>query len=68
VNKQAVVNGALEIHNLGITIAPLAHVLVQTTDYQSANDRAVLEIVLTRQKDGSMMLNEDENKRKRYGL
>ena len=60
VNKQAVVDGALEIHNLGITIAPLAHILLQTTDYQLANDRAILEIVLTQQKDGSMMLNDDE--------
>lgn len=58
-SKQAAIDGALRIHELGVSIAPIANTLAQTTDYQSANDLTVLGIILNRQNDGSMMLADD---------
>lgn len=63
-NKHAVIDGALRIHEQGVSIAPIANTLVQTTDYQSANDLAIIEIVLSRKNDGSMMLADDVIKTK----
>lgn len=63
-NKQAAIDGALRIHELGVSIAPIANTLSQTTDYESANDLAIICIVLTRQNDGSMMLADDVIKSK----
>lgn len=57
--KDAVIEGALKIHSLGITIKPLAPTLISADNYDSDNDISILEIILTRQEDGSMMLAED---------
>jgi len=67
-NKRAVIDGALRIHELGISIAPIANTLSQTTDYQSENDLSILGIILTPQNDGSMMLTDDVMKNKIHSL
>lgn len=67
-NKRAVIDGALRIHELGISIAPIANTLSQTTDYQSENDLSILGIILTPQNDGSMMLADDVMKTKIHSL
>ena len=56
--KDAVIEGALNIHSLGISLAPLAGTLIQADDYESANDLDVLEIIMSRQADGTLALDE----------
>lgn len=63
-NKRAVIDGTLRIHELGISIAPIANTLSQTTDYQSENALTILGIILSPQNDGSMMLADDVIKTK----
>lgn len=56
--KDAVIEGALNIHSLGISIAPLASTLIQADDYESVIDLKVLEIIMSRQPDGTLALDE----------
>ena len=62
--KDAVVEGALKMHSLGISIASLAGTLIQADDYNSANDLSLLEIILSLQADGSFMLDDNTVKNK----
>ncbi len=62
--KDAVIEGALNIHSLGISIAPLAGTLIQADDYESANHLNVLEIIMSRQSDGTLVPNEETIKEK----
>ena len=62
--KDAVLEGALNIHSLGISIAPLAGTLFQADDYESANHLDVLEIIMSRQSDGTLVPNEETVKEK----
>lgn len=62
--KDAVIEGALNIHSLGISIAPLAGTLIQADDYESANHLDVLEIIMSRQSDGTLVPNEETVKEK----
>lgn len=57
-NKAAVVGGAIKIDLLGMSLGQIAGVLVNVDDYDSANDLHLLEILLSRQPDGSMMLDD----------
>lgn len=67
-NKQAVIEGAVRLHKLGLSIAPLANILSQASDFESTNDLSCLEILLTPQADESFMLNEDVLKTKLHSL
>lgn len=58
-NKDAVIEGALKINALGISLKPLAATLIQTEDFDSDNNIALLRILLTRQEDGGMLLDEE---------
>lgn len=62
--KDTVIEGALNIHSLGISIAPLAGTLIQADDYESANHLDVLEIIMSRQSDGTLVPNEETIKEK----
>lgn len=66
--KEAVIEGALKLHSLGIPVSQLASTLISADDYDSANDISILEIILTRQENGSLMLNEDTVKEKIHTL
>lgn len=67
-SKNAVVEGALKIHSFGISISSLASTLLNADDYDSTNDISILEIVLTRQEDGSLMVDEATVKEKIHSL
>lgn len=54
--KDAVMEGALRAHALSISIKSLAPTLIIADNYESATDISVLEVLLTRQADGSFML------------
>jgi hypothetical protein len=56
--KDAVVEGSLKIHSLGISIASLASTLIKVDDFNSASDLNVLEIIMSRQSDGTLALGE----------
>ncbi|MBQ7268906.1 MAG: hypothetical protein IJS62_03510 [Bacteroidales bacterium] len=62
--KKTVIEGALKIHSLGISIAPLAGTLIKADDFNSVNDLNVLEIIMSRQVDGTLIPNEDTVKEK----
>ena len=62
--KNEVVEGALKIHSMGISIAPLAGALIKADDFNSANDLKVLELIMSRQTDGTLATNEDTLKEK----
>lgn len=62
--KETVIEGALKIHSLGISIVPLAGTLIKADDFNSANELNVLEIILSRQDDGSLVPNDDAVKEK----
>ena len=66
--KDAVIEGALKINSLGIMVKPLASTLISADNYDSTNDISILEIILTRQEDGSLMLAEDTIKEKIQSL
>ena len=57
-NKNAVYEDAIKVHSSGISIASLANTLYGAINYDSENDLAILIILLTRRKDGSMMLSD----------
>lgn len=50
--QKEVVDGALKIHSLGLSIAPIANTLLQVTDYESDDNIKVLELLLSRQVEG----------------
>ena len=62
--KDTVIEGALKIHSMGLSIATLANTLIKTEDYNNLSDLTLLEILLKRQSDDSMMLDKEvlENK------
>jgi len=66
--KDAVVEGALKIHSLGISIMPLSATLIKADNYESANDLSLLEVVLTRQSDGMLKPDDDTVKDKIHTL
>ena len=62
--KDSVIEGALNIHSMGISIVPLAGTLIQADNYDSDNDLKVLEIIMSRQPDGTLVPNDDAVKDK----
>ena len=66
--KDAVVDGALKIHSLGISISQLASILINVDDYNSPNTLTLLEIIMTRNKDGLLKPDEDTYKNKIHSL
>jgi hypothetical protein len=66
--KDAVVEGALRIHSLGISLAPLSATLIKVDDYESANELSLLEVILSRQNDGTLMPDDDTVKNKIHSL
>lgn len=66
--KDSVIEGALKIHSLGISIASLAGTFIQADDFDSVNDLNVLEIILSRQADGTLVPNDDAVKEKIHTL
>ena len=66
--KETVIEGALKLHSIGISVSQLAPTLISTDDYDSDNDILIQEIVLSRQQDGSLMLNENTVKEKIQSL
>lgn len=57
--KDTVVEGAMQMHALGISISQLSSTLIVVDDYNSPNDLALLEIVLKRDTDGMLKLDDD---------
>lgn len=53
--QKEVVDGALKMHSLGISIAPYARTLLQVDDYEYDNSVKVLEVILSSQVDGLMI-------------
>ena len=66
--KDAVVEGALRIHSLGISLAPLSATLIKVDNYESANELSLLEVILTRQNDGTLKPDNDTVKNKIHSL
>ncbi len=62
--KDTVVEGALKIHSMGIPIVSLAGTLIQADNYDSANDLNILEIIMSRQAEGTLVPDEDTVKEK----
>lgn len=62
--RGAVIEGALNIHSFGISIAPLAGTLIQADDYESASELSLLEIIMSRQADDSLVPDDDTVKKK----
>ena len=62
--KETVIEGALRLHSTDIPVDQLASTLINADNYDSANDISILEIILTRQENGSLMLNDDKVKEK----
>lgn len=66
--KDAVIDGALKMQALNISIAPFANTLLQASDYESNKDLLVLELLLTPQVDGGFILDEEAIKTKLQDL
>lgn len=66
--KNAVIEGALKIHSIGIPLNSLASILIQADDYNDDEDISIIEILLTRKSDGSFDLNDDELETKIHSL
>lgn len=66
--KDTVIEGALKIHSLGISIASLAGTLIQADNYNSDNDLSLLEIIMSRQTDGTLVPNDDALRHKIHDL
>lgn len=63
-NKRVVVEGALKLHSIGVSIVSLASILVNVNDYNDVKDLSLLEILLSRQDDGSYMIEDNTLKEK----
>lgn len=57
--KDAFISAALKLNDEGVSLAPIANTLASAQNYESKDTQDVLEIILSRQPDGSMMLNDD---------
>lgn len=66
--QDTVIEGALKLHKLNISIAPFAKTLAMASNYEDERVLTVLEIILTRQPDGSLMLDEELTKEKIHSL
>ena len=66
--REDVVKGALEMHSKGVSIAQLASVLVKVDNYDDNDELTLIEVLLTRREDGSMMLGDDVVKSKVQSL
>lgn len=66
--KDSIIEGALMIHSLNISIAPLATTLIQVDNYESKDDLYILEILFVGQDDINMFIEEDTIKSKIYSL
>ena len=62
--KDSIVEGALKINNIGISTRSLSAILIKVDDFDSVNDLKLLEVVLTRQDDGRLELDDDTIKTK----
>ena len=66
--KDSIIEGAIKIHSLNISIAPLATTLIQVDNYESQDDLYILEILFVGQDDINMFIEEDTIKSKIYSL
>ncbi len=66
--RDAVVKGALRMHTMGISISQLAPILVKVDNYNNHEELTLIEIILSREKDESMMLSKNEMKSKIQSL
>ena len=62
--KDKIVEEFLKINSLGISIKSIAPILVKNDDYESMSNISVIEILLTRQENGIVLLDEDSIKAK----
>lgn len=62
--KDDVIEGALKAHAMGISLKPLSSILVRADNYEAESDLSMAEVLLTRQSDGSIILDEDSAKDK----
>lgn len=58
-NKDAVVDDALKLHSLGVSLRFMAPVLIQADDYSKDSVLTLIQVLLTRQDDNSILLNEE---------
>lgn len=54
--KDLIVEDSLKINSLGISLKPLASILIKDNDYASSSDLSLIEILLTRQNDGNFLI------------
>ena len=66
--KNTVLDGALRMHSLGLSINSLSSTLIRVDDYESAKDLSILEIVLTRDEEGRLHPDDDTVKEKIHTL
>lgn len=66
--KDDVVQGALKVHSMGVSVVPLSVTLINVDNYDSENEVSLLEIVLSRDSDGKLNPNEDAVKEKIHSL
>ena len=57
--KDAFLSSALKLNEEGVSLTPIANTLASAQNYDSKDTQDVLTIILSRQPDGRMMLNED---------
>lgn len=62
--KDLIVEDSLNINSLGISLKPLASILIKDNDYASSSDLSLIEILLTRQNDGNFLIDVDTVKAK----
>lgn len=66
--KDDVVQGALKIHSMDVSIVPLSSTFINVADYDSENEVSLLEIVLSRDNNGKLNPNDDAVKEKIHSL
>lgn len=66
--REDVVKGALTMHSNGIPIVQLASVLINVDNYNNTDELTLIEVLLTRSKDGSLMMGDDVVKSKVQSL
>lgn len=57
--QEAFLSSALKLNEEGVSLTPIANTLASAQNYDSKDTQDVLAIILSRQPDGRMMLNED---------
>lgn len=61
-NSARVISGALKVDAFGVSVAPLANILIKADDYNSEEVLLLMKKLLTRQDDGSAMVDDERLK------